>query len=128
MVVSAFAFGGIPQKALKKAFAEADIYVSQILLDEYRRVPLQLRHEEKIDQHQFKALIAGIAALVGRAALITPTRTLSICRDPADNILLDCCLAAKADILITGDKDLLSLQELPFELAILTPRSYLMKE
>jgi putative PIN family toxin of toxin-antitoxin system len=72
-----------------------------------------------------KALIAGMAALVARATYIRPTKELSICRDPADNILLECSLAASANILITGDKDLLAISDLPFELRIVTPREFL---
>ncbi|NIQ06223.1 MAG: toxin-antitoxin system toxin component, PIN family protein, partial [Candidatus Korarchaeota archaeon] len=29
--------------------------------------------------------------------------------DPKDDMLLECCAAAEADLLITGDKDLLDL-------------------
>ena len=39
VLVSAFAFGGIPEKALRKVFVEAEIYVSPPLLEEYREVP-----------------------------------------------------------------------------------------
>jgi len=43
-------------------------------------------------------------------------------------MLLECCLEAGADTLITGDKDLLDLKELPFNLEILTPREFVEKE
>ena len=39
-------------------------------------------------------------------------------------MLLECCLAAKAKILITGDKDLLDIKNLPFDLKILTPQKF----
>jgi predicted nucleic acid-binding protein len=42
-------------------------------------------------------------------------------------MILECCLEAKADFLITGDKDLLEMENLPFNLQILTPRQYLEK-
>ena len=41
------------------------------------------------------------------------------------NMVLDCCYAASADMLISGDKDLLSITELPFPLSILSVRTYL---
>jgi hypothetical protein len=41
-LVSAFVFGGIPEKSVKKAFAETDLCVSPALLKEYRDVPLAL--------------------------------------------------------------------------------------
>jgi len=43
VLISAFAFGGIPEKAVKKAFQSAEIYLSSKLFKEYREVPLILR-------------------------------------------------------------------------------------
>ena len=83
--------------------------------------------KKKIDNEQFKALIAGIAAFVSKALVVSPKKRLSICRDPEDNFVLECCLEAGADILITGDKDLLETNNLPFRLKIMTPRMYLKK-
>ena len=125
MLVSAFAFGGIPEKAIKMAFAETDIYVSPSLLKEYRDVPLFLEDEKKLTQAQLKALISGLAAFVIRTIVVHPRKKISICRDPADNMLLECCLESKADILISSDRDLVDVEVLPFHLKILTPRKFL---
>ena len=40
-------------------------------------------------------------------------------------MLLECCLASKADFLITGDKDLLDIRNLPFNLKIVTPQRFI---
>ena len=125
MLVSAFAFGGVPEKAIRKAFAETDIYVSPSILKEYRDVPLILEDEKKLNQAQLKALISGFAAFVTRTIIVYPRTKISICRDPADNVLLECCLESKAEILISGDKDLLEIKVIPFHLKILTPRKFL---
>ena len=125
MLVSAFAFGGIPEKAIKMAFAETDIYVSPSLLKEYREVPLILEDEKKLTQAQLKALISGLAAFVARTIVVHPRKKISICRDPTDNMLLECCFESKADILISSDRDLLDMKVLPFHLKILTPRKFL---
>ena len=125
MLVSAFAFGGIPEEAVKRAFSDNGLYVSPALLKEYRDVPLELIAEGKIDRLQLKALIAGIAAFVTKAKVVNPQKKFIICRDPEDNMVLDCCFAAGANILITGDKDLLDLKELPFKLKIMTPKGFL---
>ncbi|SPD75871.1 conserved hypothetical protein [uncultured Desulfobacterium sp.] len=127
VVISAFAFGGTPKKSLTKAIEDARIFVSPPLLNEYRYVPLELLAKNKIDKDQFKALISGIAAFVSKAVVVFPKEKLFVCRDPQDNIVLECCLQAEADILITGDKDLLEIKNLPFRLNILTPRMYLKK-
>jgi predicted nucleic acid-binding protein len=62
---------------------------------------------------------------VTRTTIVHPRTKISICRDPADNMLLECCLESKADILISGDRDLLDIEVLPFHLKILTPRKFL---
>ena len=125
MLVSAFAFGGIPEKAIKMAFAETDIYVSPSILKEYREVPLILKDEKKLTQAQLKALISGLAAFVTRTIVVHPRKKIPICRDPADNMLLECCFESKADILISSDRDLVDIKALPFHLKILTPRKVL---
>ncbi len=48
MLISASVFGGTPQKAVKKAFAEADLYVSPALLKEYLMFPLNLKQKVKL--------------------------------------------------------------------------------
>jgi putative PIN family toxin of toxin-antitoxin system len=124
VLVSAFVFGGIPEKAFKKAFSEAEIFVSPSLLKEYRNVPLVLNSLGKINHVQLKVLVSGMASFVSKAGVVYPQTSLAICRDIGDNMLLECCLAASAEFLITGDKDLLTMEHLPFEVRILTPRRY----
>lgn len=88
-------------------------------------MPLALESAGKIDHVQLKALIAGIAAFVSSAQLVYPRQKIRICRDAKDNMVLECCLAAKADVLITGDKDLLEIEALPFDLVIVAPGSFI---
>lgn len=117
----------MPRRAVVKAFRDAEVIVSQILLNEYRDVPLTLAARNKINHEQFKALITGIASFASVARVVFPHKTLSLCRDPKDNMILECCYEAEVDILITGDKDLLELKDLPFSLIIQTPGVYAKK-
>ena len=64
-------------------------------------MPIELDASEKITRDQTKALVAGIAAFVSEAYLCNPKKRLLICRDPEDNMILECCLAARAELLIT---------------------------
>lgn len=111
---------------MKKALEEGDIFVSPDLLTEYRNVPSELEAEGKISHLQFEALISGIASFVANAKVVLPRKRLMLCRDAKDNMVLECCLEAKASILITGDRDLLEIVNLPFSLRILVPKEYLM--
>lgn len=88
-------------------------------------MPLALEAEGKIDHIQLKALISGIATFVTKAKIVYPAKRVSVCRDPKDNIILNCCLAAEAEFLITGDKDLLDIINLPFNLKIITPKEFI---
>ena len=42
---------------------------------------------------------------------VFPVAKVKVCRDPKDNQVLDLCLAGRADYLVTGDKDLLTLKK-----------------
>lgn len=86
---------------------------------------MALEAEGKINHLQFKALISGIAAVVSRAGIVNPKRKIMICRDPKDDMVLECCIEAKADFLVTGDADLLDFADLPFNLRIVAPRDFL---
>ena len=58
------------------------------------------------------------------ATFVTPRKRLTVCRDPGDNVLLECALVGRADYLVTGDKDLLVLD--PFRgTRILRPADFL---
>lgn len=131
MLVSAFAFGGVPQRALQHLAMIADLYVSPELLREYRDVPSALLADRKISMAQWQALVIGIASVVAQAKVVRARHPVTLCRDPEDNMILECCHAARADVLLTGDKDLLDLA-LPVlqtpgfaRLRIINPRTYL---
>ena len=66
-------------------------------LEEYQ---VDKKHRETILQ-EFKT----------RPVKIIPPKKVSICRDNKDNQILDLCLAAHANLLVTGDRDLLALKE-----------------
>ena len=104
VLVSAFAFGGNPREAVRKAVVEGQIFVSPDLLEEYREVPSALAKRGKIDNRQFRDLIAGIAAVVANASLVYPKERLEICRDPADDMLLGAALRQRRTSSSQGTK------------------------
>jgi uncharacterized protein len=131
VLVSAFAFGGLPRKALNQIIPSAESYISRELLEEYREVPGTLLAEGKITPLQWQALVVGIASVVTAAKVVFPRKEVVVCRDPKDDMVLTCCLAARADILLTGDKDLLTIDYAALfriglgRLHVFTPRAYL---
>lgn len=50
--------------------------------------------------------------MISRAAMmVRPTRKLNILEDLPDNQILECAVAAQADLIVTGDHQLLALKE-----------------
>ena len=62
-----------------------------------------------------------------RIRLVTPVPLQSpVCRDPDDDVVLATAIAAQAQVIVTGDNDLLSLSK--YEgIPILSPRQFLEK-
>ena len=57
---------------------------------------------------------AVILELVDRRGVrVTPTRQITACRDPDDNRVLEAAVAGQADVIVSGDEDLLVLD--PFD-------------
>lgn len=64
------------------------------------------------------------ALLLLRSELIEPRRSIEVCRDPRDDMLLEAAVEGQADYLVTGDQDLLVLNS--FEgVAIVKPAAFL---
>ncbi len=66
-----------------------------------------------------------LADLVALADLVEDTgRVKGICRDPADDVVIAAAVEGRADVLVTGDADLLALEQ--YEgIGIVTPRAFL---
>jgi uncharacterized protein len=66
-------------------------------------------------------LLLRLAPLV---EIVEVVQQVHACRDPKDDGFLEAAVNGRADVVITGDKDLLALD--PFRgIAILTPAAYL---
>jgi predicted nucleic acid-binding protein len=50
--------------------------------------------------------------MIGRAAqILRPARKVAVLEDVSDNRILECAVAAQADLVVTGDHHLLALKE-----------------
>jgi len=67
---------------------------------------------------------AILALLLIRGELVTPELSIAVCRDPKDDMILELAVAGHADLIVTGDEDLLVLH--PFEtIPIVGPAAFL---
>ncbi|NJN21258.1 MAG: putative toxin-antitoxin system toxin component, PIN family [Leptolyngbya sp. RL_3_1] len=64
------------------------------------------------------------SVLVDGSNLVEPTSEITVCRDPKDNMILELAVTGEANLIITGDEDLLVLN--PFQnIQIVTPDAWL---
>jgi putative PIN family toxin of toxin-antitoxin system len=112
-VLSAFLWGGPPKQVLDAARERRiQLLASAALLAELEDVLTRPKFAARIAQIDSvpATLLRQYRALIGivRPTVITPTS-----RDPDDDQVLACALAAGAEIIVSRDKDLLTLS--PFE-------------
>lgn len=67
-----------------------------------------------------------VALILLRGEAIVPRRRITICRDPKDNMFLEAAADGRADAIVSGDNDLLELND--FEgIPIITSAKFLSK-
>jgi putative PIN family toxin of toxin-antitoxin system len=108
---------GTPTRALEKAMREDVIASCREIEAEILRV---LTHKFAWEPTRARAALDTVLA---RAIRVQLRGTVKECRDPNDNMFLECAMRAKADLLIAGDKDLLVLGSYKGT-RILTPAKY----
>jgi uncharacterized protein len=67
--------------------------------------------------------IEDLRRILASAEAVTITERIAACRDPADDKFLELAVNGKADAIITGDLDLLSLDTFR-EIPIITPAAF----
>lgn len=118
VLASAFATRGLCADVLRHVMAEHELLVGEVVLDELRRV---LRNKLRLPA----TLIGDIEELLRDHEVVhKPTRGGSHkLRDPDDRWIVASALAGHADVLVTGDRDLLDVaDDLP--LPVLDPRGF----
>ncbi|MGE0440013.1 MAG: putative toxin-antitoxin system toxin component, PIN family [Gemmatimonadales bacterium] len=118
VLVAAFATRGLCADVFRTVLAEHDLVVGEVILEELRRVlRTKLRlPAERIDA--VEALLATFPAVPKPAA----ASDLPI-RDAADRWILATAVAGAADVLVTGDADLLAIRGTA-PIPIVDPRAF----
>ena len=119
VLVSGIFWGGVPEKILELAInGEVEIYATEEILNEYFRIIEKIGKKDKDLCSQWKMLLIQIVKIV------QPTKKIKICRDPKDDMFLECAVSSKSKYIVSGDDDLLSLKEVN-EIQIITAKKYL---
>lgn len=95
----------IVQQALDKKF---EMMVSQQILDEVRRVLKEPKYRFELSDQEIDDIVKGIQLFT---TMVEPVVVKVVERDPNDDHIIGCAIAANADAVVTRDHDLLSLKE-----------------
>ncbi len=111
----------VPGQAVRRAVDNSIPLVSEATMNELADVLARAKFDRYIsleDRQQFLRLL-------GRVAEFVPiVNRVHDCRDPKDNKFLEVALNGKADLILTGDADVLALH--PWrDIEILSPGDYL---
>jgi len=90
---------GIPTQAIEKAMSEDIIATCPEIKGEILRVLTEKFLWEPSRAH------AALQAVLARAIRVRLRGTVKECRDPSDDMFLECAARADAELLIAGDKD-----------------------
>ena len=120
VLISAAFFGGTPGRILAKCVSgECQLAVSFDILDEYQRVgTIFLSRYPNVDFDRFLNLVFTSAVVVQ-----SPSLERRVCRDPDDDKFIACAISTDSEVIVTGDKDLLSISE-HAGISILRPKDF----
>lgn len=109
MVASAILWGGNPKLLLQAGREKrVELFTSVMMLAELTDILARPKFEKKITASllSIDQLVDGYAEL---AQMVRPTSTPRIVADPDDDVVIGTALAAKADLLVSGDRGLLDV-------------------
>jgi putative PIN family toxin of toxin-antitoxin system len=108
-VIISAAFGGRPLEAVVQALEDHEVYLSLTIEQELQEVISGL--SKKLTKGQILFIREKFQQLLSLAKRISISTHVVLSRDAKDDHYLSLCKEAKADFLITGDKDLLSISQ-----------------
>lgn len=118
VLVAAFATRGLCADVLRAVLTEHELVLGDVILVELRRA---LRTKLRLPDDAMRSVEAMLA---GFTPIPKPAAPADVkLRDPSDRWILATAIAGHADVLVTGDRDLLEVRgKAPVE--ILDPRSF----
>lgn len=107
VLVSGVFFGGFPKKILSAVVCQKIIACATAeIINEYEQIV-----QEIITRKQGHINRAILSPLIRTMEIIEPVTHVEICRDPDDNKFLECAKDSHTLYIVSGDKDLLILEQ-----------------
>lgn len=107
VIISSLLFeGSKPDLAMRYALKHGDILFSLELIEEIDEVLSRPKFAKYITDEEREEFLDGF---IDRGILIEVVDIIQECRDPKDDKILELAMSGKADLIVSGDKDLLVL-------------------
>jgi putative PIN family toxin of toxin-antitoxin system len=111
----------VPAEAVRYVLNNGKLLISDSTLIELSKVILRDKFNKYVSLEARKLFIDGLRTI---GLHINIEGTIRICRDPKDNMFLELAVNGQADIIISGDQDLLVLKEIE-GIKIISPKEFL---
>ena len=119
VLVSGFATRGLCADVIRLVLAEHELITADVVLNELKRV---LKHKIQLPGEQIQEILTFLESQTVQPKPISPP-SIPV-RDEDDQWVLASALAAKADVFVAGDKDLLNVAKEVSGLTITDPRGF----
>ncbi len=107
VLISGVFFGGFPRKILSAVVGQKiTACATAEIINEYEEIV-----QEMINRKQGHINRAILSPLIQAMEIIEPVTHIGICRDPDDNKFLECAKDSHALYIVSGDKDLLVIEQ-----------------
>lgn len=107
VVISGIFFGGNPRKVMEAVVdGNLNAYATPEIVEEYTEIIESMieRKQGRLNQNMFFPFFSALR-------IIESVSDLKICRDPDDDKFLECAIDSNALYIVSGDNDLLDIQE-----------------
>ncbi len=107
VVISGTFFGGAPRRVLEAAVAgKVTACATSDIVNEYTGIV-----REMIQRKQGRLSEDVLSPFIRCLRLVEPVTSVTLSRDPDDDKFIECAVDAKALFIVSGDKDLLVLEQ-----------------
>ena len=119
VLISGIIFGGKPSKIIELLFGKKiSVFASPEMVDEYKRIYGELGERyAKRTHNESNEIINSMNILPSHSHI-------EACRDPDDNKFIECAIDNRCIYIVSGDKDLLVLEQYE-DIGILTVSEFL---
>ena len=124
LISGLFSTTSTPALAVEKPVTKAQLVATTETLRELIEKLLLPKFDRYVRRERRDALLQRVASLVEIIDVLQPIRAS---RDPKDDKFLEAAVNGRADVILTGDGDLLDLNSFR-GIAIVTPADYLARE